>query len=298
MKNTISAALVKDLRERTSAGMMECKRALEESNGDIEQAIEVLRKSGAAKAGKKAGRIAAEGAVSILTSENGKRAAMLEVNSETDFVARDANFTAFVSALTETVMQADTQDVEAISNMTLQGKGVSVEEARQELVTKVGENIQLRRALVVKTDSAGVIGSYIHGNRIGVLVELDVDNQDLARDIAMHIAASRPVVVAPENVPQDLVDKEKEIYKAQAETSGKPAEIIEKMVMGRLKKFLDEVSLVGQPFVKDPDVTVGSLLNKHRAKVLSFHRYEVGEGIEKVTEDFKEAVMSQVQQGS
>lgn len=291
--NVISAALVKELRERTNAGMMECKKALEESGGDMEGAIEVLRKSGSAKAIKKAGRVAAEGMVCVLTQ--GKQAIMLEINSETDFVARDPNFTNFVKAVAETALQAQETDVAKIAGLVLQGAAPqTVEEARQVLITKVGENVQIRRAVISGT-TAQTVGSYIHGNRIGVIVELDTDNNDLARDIAMHIAASKPIVITPESVSQDLIAKEKEIYMAQAATSGKPQEIIEKMVMGRLKKFLDEVSLVGQPFVKDPDVTVGGLLNKHRAKVLAFHRFEVGEGIEKVVEDFKEAVMSQAQ---
>jgi elongation factor Ts len=274
--------------------MMECKKALEKSSGDIQGAIEELRKSGQAKADKKAGRVAAEGAIVI--TDNGKQAVMLEINSETDFVARDANFTAFVKACAETALAAKTQDVPAFSALTLQGSTQTVEEARQSLIAKVGENVQIRR-IIVSGEAAASVGTYIHGSRIGVIVELDVDNKELARDVAMHIAASKPIVVSPDNVPADIVAKEKEIYLAQASTSGKPQDIIEKMVAGRLKKFLDEVSLVGQPFVKDPDVAVGTLLNKHRAKVLAFYRFEVGEGIEKITEDFKEAVMSQVQGG-
>jgi elongation factor Ts len=291
----ISAAQVKELRERTGAGMMECKKALEISAGDIERAIEELRKSGATKAGKKAGRVAAEGAIMIVTASNGKSAAMVEVNSETDFVARDSHFTAFVKAVAETALHTNVQDVNQLATLPLYGHGPStVEEVRQELVAKVGENIQIRR-IIISNPAAVTVGPYIHGNRIGVIVELDLDNKELARDIAMHIAASRPLVISPENVPQDVVAKEKEIYLAQAATSGKPQDIIEKMVAGRLKKYLDEVSLIGQPFVKDPDMTIGSLLNKHRAKVLAFYRYEVGEGIEKTSEDFKESVMSQVQ---
>jgi elongation factor Ts len=295
MTVNISAAQVRELRERTGAGMMECKKALVVSEGDMERAIEELRKSGATKAGKKADRIAAEGAIAIAV--DGKLAVMVEVNSETDFVSRDGNFTAFVKAVAETALRNKVQDVAQLATLKLEGYGdLTVETARQELVAKVGENVQVRRIILTSADAA-TVGTYLHGSRIGVLVELDVDNNDLARDIAMHIAASRPIVVSPENVSQDLVAKEKEIYMAQAATSGKPQEIIEKMVVGRLKKFLDEVSLTGQPFVKDPDVTVGSLLNKQRAKVLAFYRYEVGEGIEKVTEDFKESVMSQVQNG-
>lgn len=288
---TISASQVKELRERTGAGMMECKNALTKCAGDMEKAIEELRKSGAAKAGKKAGRIAAEGAIGI--TDAGKQAVMVEVNSETDFVARDANFTGFVSSIVGAILDSNIQDVAEFANHKL-STGKTVEETRAELVAKVGENVQIRR-IVVSSSAAATTGTYLHGNRIGVIVELDVDNKDLARDIAMHIAANRPLVISPESVPQDIVAKEKEIYLAQAATSGKPQEIIEKMVVGRLKKYLDEVSLTGQPFVKDPDVTVGSLLNKHRAKVLAFYRFEVGEGIEKVTEDFRESVLSQAQ---
>ncbi len=297
MANVISAALVKELRERTGAGMMECKKALEASQGDIEVAIEELRKSGAAKAGKKAGRVAAEGAIVIATTADNKRAVMIEINSETDFVARDTNFTSYVKAVGDTALQGNIADVAALSAAQLAGQGKSVEEARLELVQKVGENVQIRR-IQTTGDQAAYVGSYTHGNRIGVIVELDTANEELARDVAMHIAASRPIVVSPDKVSQDLIDKEKEIYTAQAATSGKPADIIEKMVVGRLKKFLDEVSLTGQPFVKDPDMTVGTLLAKNKAKVLAFHRYEVGEGIEKIVEDFKEAVMSQAAQGN
>lgn len=292
MTVNISASQVKELRERTGAGMMECKKALTESNGDMELAIENLRKSGAAKAGKKAGRVAAEGVIVI--KDNGKRAVMVEINSETDFVARDGNFTAFANAIAEAALEAQEQDVSKFSAMVLPGGTKTVEEVRQELVSKVGENVQIRR-IILSSSSAATVGTYLHGSRIGVIVELDTDNKDLARDVAMHIAASKPIVISPDNVPQDIIAKEKEIYMAQAATSGKPQEIIEKMVLGRLKKYLDEVSLTGQPFVKDPDTTVGNLLNKHRAKVLAFYRYEVGEGIEKVVEDFAEAVMSQVQ---
>lgn len=293
MTKNISAAQVKELRERTSAGMMECKKALERSGGDIEGAIEELRKLGITKAGKKAGRIAAEGAIVI--ADNGKQAAMIEINSETDFVARDNNFIAFIKAVAETALSAQTQSVDELANVPLKGfEPETVEGKRQDLVAKVGENIQIRR-LVVSNPAATIVGTYLHGHRIGVIVELDAENKELARDIAMHIAASRPMVIASEDVSHEIIAKEKEIYMAQAMTSGKPQAIVEKMVDGRLKKFLDEVSLLGQPFVKDPDITVGSLLNKHRAKVLAFYRFEVGEGIEKASEDFKEAVMSQVQ---
>lgn len=289
----ISASQVKELRERTGAGMMECKKALEASAGDINRAIEELRKKGRAKADNKAGRIAAEGVIVI--AENDKQAIIAEINSETDFVARDANFTSFASAVAETALAAKETDTRALSAMPLSGAvNRTVEEIRQELVAKVGENIQIRRLMLSNPDVSAV-GTYNHGNRIGVVVELDTDNKALARDIAMHIAASKPLVIAPEDVSPDVVASEKEIYMAQAATSGKPQEIIEKMVTGRLQKYLDEVSLLGQPFVKEPEITVGSLLAKHRAKVLAFYRFEVGEGIEKTSEDFAEAVMSQMQ---
>lgn len=293
MSITISAALVKELRERTGAGMMECKKALEVVGGDMELAVEELRKLGRTKADKKAGRITAEGVIAI--ADNDKKAAMIEINSETDFVARDTNFNEFVKLAVEAALLGNVTNVDALLQLPITpGSSQTVEEARQNLVAKVGENVQIRR-MAVSNPQAAIVGTYIHGHRIGVMVELDSENKELARDIAMHIAASKPIVISPENVPQDIIDKEKEIYLAQAETSGKPQEIIEKMVAGRLKKYLDEVSLLGQPFVKDPDVTVGSLLNKNRAKVLAFSRFEVGEGIEKRQEDFKEAVMSQVQ---
>ncbi len=291
---SVSATQVKELRERTGAGMMECKKALEVTGGDVQLAVEELRKTGRAKADKKAGRVAAEGIVLIQASSDGKQAMMIEVNSETDFVARDDNFLRFVDAVATTALQAKAKEVSALSASSLAGHGnTTVEEARQALVAKVGENIHVRRLAFV--DIAHTIGTYLHSNRIGVLVELDVNNPELAKDIAMHIAACKPVVVAPEDVPHDIVEKEREIYLAQAAGSGKPQDIIEKMVNGRLKKFLDEVSLLGQPFVKDPNMTVAALLSKNRAKVVAFVRFEVGEGIEKETENFVEAVMSQVQ---
>lgn len=292
----ITAAQVKELRERTGAGMMECKKALESASGDMQLAIEELRKSGRTKADKKAGRIAAEGVIVLLTAEDGKSAIMLEINSETDFVARDTNFLSFADAVAKTALAGKIRDVNVLMTSTLLGQSVTVEEARQALVAKVGENISVRR-LVLTDASAASIGTYVHGHRIGVLVELDVDNKEVARDIAMHIAASKPLVIAQEDVPSALVDQEKEIFSAQAATSGKPQEIIDKMVTGRVKKFLDEISLLGQPFVKDPNIQVSALLGKNRAKVVSFTRFEVGEGIEKNTEDFVEAVMSQAQGG-
>lgn len=288
----VTAGQVKELRERTGAGMMECKKALEATDGDMERAIEELRKSGRAKADKKASRIAAEGVVIVKTSDDGKHAVMLEINSETDFVARDENFMAFADVVVKTALAAKAQDAAVLGGLMLQGTQTTIDEARQGLIAKVGENINIRR--VITKESSACVGTYLHGSRIGVLVELDVDNAELAKDIAMHIAASKPMVIFPEDVPADVVAKEKEIYMAQAAGSGKPQDILEKMVDGKLKKYLAEISLMGQPFVKDPDMLVSSLLNKHRAKVVSFVRYEVGEGIEKAEEDFVEAVMAQV----
>lgn len=289
---SVSAAQVKELRERTGAGMMECKKALEITKGDIALAVEELRKSGRAKADKKSGRIAAEGAIFIRLSSDGKSAILLEINSETDFVARDENFLKFASEVADVALAHQANDVATLANLSL-NSGTKIEEARLALIAKVGENIHLRR--VVFISAAHDVGTYLHGNRIGVVVQLDVDNKELAKDVAMHIAASKPLFIAPEDVSSDIVAKEKEIYMAQASGSGKPQDIIEKMVAGRIKKYLDEVSLLGQPFVKDPNVTMGSLLQKNRAKVVSFTRFEVGEGIEKEKEDFVEAVMSQVQ---
>ncbi|HEX2549656.1 MAG TPA: translation elongation factor Ts [Gammaproteobacteria bacterium] len=288
---SVSAAQVKELRERTGAGMMECKKALEITKGDIKLAIEELRKSGIAKADKKSGRIAAEGVIIVRLSDDTKQAVLIEINSETDFVARDENFLKFTNAVADVALQNQANSIETLSNLPF--TNTSIEEARQALVAKVGENIHLRR--IEFQESPHHIGSYLHGNRIGVLVKLDVDNAELAKDIAMHVAASKPLFIAPEDVSSEMVAKEKEIYMAQASGSGKPQEIIEKMVAGRIKKYLDEVSLLGQPFVKDPNITIAALLSKHRAKVVAFTRFEVGEGIEKETEDFREAVMSQVQ---
>lgn len=290
----VTAAQVKELRERTGAGMMECKKALEATGGDMQTAIEELRKSGRAKADKKASRIAAEGVVIIKSTSDGKQSVMVEINSETDFVARDENFLAFADAVARTALAAKVQDIQALSKLPIDGHaGMTVDEARQALIAKVGENVNIRR-IILTNITAATVGTYLHGNRIGVLVELDTDNQDLAKDVAMHIAASKPMVIAPEDVSADIVAKEKEIYMAQAAGSGKPQEIIEKMVNGKLKKFLDEISLLGQPFVKDPDVMVSNLLGKNRAKVIAFTRFEVGEGIEKEEENFVEAVMAQV----
>ncbi|GAB4359487.1 MAG: translation elongation factor Ts [Gammaproteobacteria bacterium] len=290
----ITAALVKELRDRTGAGMMECKRALVESGGDIEAAVEQMRKSGAAKADKKAGRVAAEGAVLIAAQRD--VAALVEVNCETDFVAKDENFRSFSEQVAQQVLAQRPADVEALKAVTLEN-GVTVEDARQELVAKIGENINVRRFVLI--DGAGaVFGRYLHGNRIGVVVVLEGGDESLAKDIAMHVAASRPVCVSEDQVPEELLEKEKAIFVAQAEQSGKPAEIIEKMVDGRLKKFLKEITLEGQPFVKNPDQTVGQILKEAGASVREFVRYEVGEGIEKKQENFADEVMAQVKGSS
>ena len=261
---------------------MECKKALTASGGDMERAIEELRKSGMTKADKKAGRVAAEGAIAIIASSDGKQAVMVEVNSETDFVARDANFTAFVKAVAETALQTKIQDVDAAFSLTI-CRSCSAYGGRSTFGTRLQKWVKMFKFAVLCSAMQLQHGWDLYSWQSywcdgGAQM---YDNKELARDIAMHIAASKPIVISPEHVSQEIVAKEKEIYMAQAATSGKPQEIIEKMVAGRLKKYLDEVSLIGQPFVKDPDVTVGSLLNKHRAKVLAFYRYEVGEGIEK-----------------
>lgn len=287
---TITAKMVQDLRERTGAGLMACKKALSASNGDLEAAIETMRKSGQATADKKAGRIAAEGIIIIKSSADHKFAIILEINCETDFVARDEQFKHFAEMAATAALQAKAKDVATLLNLTVGGQ--TVEEARRALVSKIGENIQIRRLALV--ESTGVVASYIHGGRIGVLVNLVGGDIQLGKDLAMHIAANNPLVVMGNQVSSDLIAKEKEIFSAQAQASGKPAAIIEKMIDGRIKKFLDEVSLMGQPFVKDPNITVAQLLEQKGAKVSQFVRYGVGEGIEKQTENFVDAVMAQV----
>jgi elongation factor Ts len=286
----VTAALVKELRERTGLGMMECKKALVETDGDLEQAIDNLRKSGQAKAAKKAGRTAADGAVVALVSDDGKTGVIVEVNSETDFVARDDNFKGFCDKVAQLVLDTKETDVEKLKDASVDGS--TLEEVRTALIQKIGENIQVRRAQVVES-ADGVVGAYIHGGKIGVLVALNGGDQELGKDVAMHVAASNPQVVNPDDVPEETVAKEKEIFSAQAKESGKPDEIIEKMVTGRINKFLKEVSLVEQPFVKDPDTTVGKLVKNAGASVLGFIRYEVGEGIEKEEVDFAAEVMAQ-----
>jgi elongation factor Ts len=283
----MSALQVKELRERTGLGLLECKKALTAANGDIDAAIEELRKSSGMKAAKKAGRTAADGVVSAKVADDGSYGVLVEVNSETDFVARDESFLAFVAAVVDAAFASRQTDVAALMDGEL-------EQRREALVQKIGENIGVRRIAV--TDAAdGVVGAYVHGNnRIAVLVELTSGDQDLARDVAMHVAAVNPQVVSPDDMPAEVVAKEKEIYSAQALESGKPPEIVEKMIGGRIKKFLAENSLVEQAFVKDPDTTVGKLVSAAGAGVASFSRFEVGEGIEKEEVDFAAEVAAQL----
>jgi len=288
----IGAAVVKELRERTGAGMMDCKRALVEAGGDLEQASELLRKSGQAKADKKAARVAAEGTVLVKGTTDEHKYVVVEVNSETDFVAKDENFAGFAATVAEAALAGEYADVAAL--MASESDGKTLETRRQELVAKVGENIAVRRFQVLQ--SSETIGSYLHMGRIGVLVELQGGDSGLARDLAMQVAATSPRYVSAAEVPEDELAKEREILAAQALQEGKPEEIVQKMVEGRLRKHLDEVTLTGQPFVKDPDTKVEKLLAAVGASALSFVRYEVGEGIEKKEDDFVQEVMAQASQ--
>jgi len=283
----MSAALVKELRERTGLGLLECKKALAAAGGDIEVAIEELRKSSGMKAAKKAGRTAADGVVAIRIAADGKSGVIGEVNSETDFVARDENFAGFVSQVMDKAVELQTDDVAAIA-------GGDIEDARQALVQKIGENISVRRIGVVSA-AEGVVGGYVHGNnRIAVLVELAGGDEELAKDVAMHVAAVNPAVVSPADMPEEQLQKEREIYTAQAADSGKPPEIVEKMIEGRIRKYLSENSLTEQAFVKDPDVTVGKLVKAAGASIAGFTRFEVGEGIEVEKVDFAAEVAAQL----
>ena len=292
----ITATMVKELRDRTGAGMMDCKKALQEADGNIETAIEEMRKSGVAKAAKKAGRIAAEGNIIIRENEDASEFVILEINSETDFVAKDDSFKSFGDEVADCIMTRRPADIEQLMQSTLNNdSGLTVEESRQQLVAKLGENISVRRFTHIKSDT-GRIGSYLHGNlRIGVLVELDGGDDVLAKDIAMHIAGINPppVCISDKDVPEELLAKEKEIFMAQAEESGKPPEIIEKMVLGKVKKFVQEISLLSQPFVKDTEQTIDQLLKAANATVKEFVRFEVGEGLEKRSDNFADEVMAQ-----
>ncbi len=287
---SISASMVKELRERTGAGMMECKKALVETDGDMEAAAELLRKSGQAKADKKAGRVAADGKIVIRT--DGGKAVVVEVNSETDFVAKDENFIAFAEAVADAALVSGATDVDAFASETL-ADGRSVEQARTDLIAKVGENISVRRIASITSD--GPLGHYTHGAKIGAVVALEGGDEELARDIAMHVAAINPTCIDESGVPADTLERERRIFAEQAAESGKPAEIVEKMVSGRVAKFLKEITLVGQPFVRDDKISVGKLLDKAGARVTAFVRFEVGEGIEKKQENFADEVMKQIE---
>ncbi|MBW3550731.1 MAG: translation elongation factor Ts [Proteobacteria bacterium] len=282
----INASLVKELRERTGAGMMECKKALVENNGDVEVSAEWLRKQGLAKADKKASRVAAEGR--IVAAQTDGKAVLVEINSETDFVAKDANFIAFTESVGEAALGAS--DVETLKTAKL-GSGQTVEETRAELIAKVGENVQVRR--ISHMESANTLGAYVHGGRIGVLIELKGGNADLARGLAMHVAAMNPPYISPAHVPADFVAKEKEIALAQVKDTGKPAEILEKMISGKVAKTVNELCLTGQPYVLDTNQTVEAALKAAGAEVLGFVRLAVGEGIEKQSDDFHAEVMKQ-----
>ncbi len=290
---SITASMVKELRERTGVGMMECKKALVETDGDLDSAAELLRKSGQAKADKKAGRVAAEGRVAV--AADGGKAVVVEVNSETDFSAKHEDFIAFVEAVAKAALASGETDVAKLAVADI-GGGKTVETARLELVHTIGENISVRRVAMV--ESSGTIGHYTHGAKIAALVAMDGGDADLARDVAMHIAATNPACIDESGVPAETLENERRILTEQAADSGKPADIIEKMVAGRVAKFLKEITLLGQPFVKDPDVTVGELLAGASASVTSFVRFEVGEGIEKKVDNFVEEVMAQVKGAS
>ncbi len=290
---SVTASMVKELRERTGAGMMECKKALVETSGDLDAAAESLRKSGQAKADKKSSRVAADGKVVIV--QDGGKAVIIEINSETDFVAKDENFVVFTEAVAVVALGAGITDVSTLSTQPL-GNAKTVEQARTELVSKVGENISVRRVAIVKND--GPIGFYTHGARIGAIVALEGGDDELARDIAMHVAAINPICIDGSSVPAADLERERRIFSEQAAESGKPPEIIEKMVTGRVAKYLKEITLVGQPFVKDSEQTVGKLLSAAGASVTSFIRFEVGEGIEKKEENFADEVMKQIEDAS
>ena len=292
---SVTAESVKQLRERTGAGMMECKKALVETGGDLEAAAEIMRKSGLAKADKKATRIAAEGRIAFAGSADGKSGVLVEVNCETDFVAREGDFVAFADAVAKVALASGATTVETL--LAAKGSdGVTLEERRRVLIAKIGENLSVRR--LARLTAPTVLGSYLHGARIGALVALDHGNaelaKELAKDLAMHVAAINPQYLDSSAVAPEHLAKEREILIAQAATEGKPPAIVEKMVEGRLRKFLAEITLIGQPFVKDPDVTVEKLLKQAGAKIIDFARLEVGAGIEKKQENFADEVMAQV----
>lgn len=292
---SITAAMVKELRERTGSGMMECKKALVETHGDLELAIENMRKSGLAKADKKSGRTAAEGVIGVKVSDDAKTAVIVDVNCETDFVAKGDDFVNFVNNITAALLASDVETDAQLLAMKL-ADGSIVDEVRRGLIAKLGENITVRRFAKYHTAEGGTAG-YLHGSKIGVIVELTKADNELGKDIAMHIAASKPECVSEDQVAPELIEKEKEIFSAQASESGKPAAIIEKMIAGRISKFLAEITLLGQPFVKDDKISVGKLVASKGNNVVRFTRFEVGEGIEKKEENFAEEVMAQVRGG-
>ncbi len=290
----ITAAMVKELRERTNAGMMDCKKALTESGGDMEAAIEALRKKGAASAEKKAGRITAEGVIARYSSNDGQQEVLVEVNCETDFVAKDESFIAFTNQVAACIAKHHPTDVETLMQSAIGESGDTVEQTRQALIAKIGENVSVRRFENWIADTNERLNAYLHGKRIGVVVETTGGRDDLGRDIAMHIAASSPMCVSKDDIPADILEKEKQIFAAQARESGKPEDIVEKMVTGRIQKFIKENTLLGQPYVKDPDQTVAKLLDAENAGVVRFLRMEVGEGLEKREEDFAAEVAAQL----
>jgi len=294
----ISAAHVKELRERTGSGMMECKKALVDADGNMDAAIEALRKTGLAKADKKAGRIASEGLVVIELGDNGKTAAIAEINCETDFVAKKEEFQTFSSAVGKRVLADNPADIGSLMAMPLvDGNAETVEDARKALIATIGENITVRR--FIRVESENTLASYRHGVRIAVLVELAGGDAALGKDLAMHVAAHdpRPVCISEAQVPEEMLANERNIFTAQARESGKPDNIIEKMIEGRIRKYLGEITLLGQSFVKDPDQSVGKLLDDAGASVVRFERVELGEGIEKKSENFADEVMAQVKGG-
>jgi len=292
---SVTAEAVKQLRERTGAGMMECKKALVETNGDLDAAAELMRKQGLAKADKKAARVAAEGVVALEKSADGKSAAMVEVNCETDFVAREADFQGFSADVAKVALTAGAADVEALVANKL-ASGETIDERRRALISKIGENITVRRHATMS--STGFLGAYRHGTRICALVAIEGGDAALAHDLAMHVAASNPEFLSAADVPADLVAKEREIETEKALAEGKPADIVAKMVEGRIRKTLNEKALLGQPFVKDPDQTIEKLLKAAKAEIKAYQRFEVGAGIEKKQDDFVGEVMAQVKASS
>nr|VFJ69167.1 MAG: elongation factor Ts [Candidatus Kentron sp. FW] len=292
----ISAASVKELRERTGAGMMECKKALVETDGDLEAAIESMRKSGQAKADKRAGRVAAEGIIAMHLADDTRMGVMVEVNCETDFVAKGEDFQEFATHVAKRAFEERPNDLEGLLGLPMEkGGAITIEGQCKELIARIRENLTMRRFHKMESQD-GVVGAYLHhGGRIGVLVELSGGgDSELAKDIAMHVAANRPLCVSENEIPADTKEKERDIFRAQAASSGKPPEIIEKMITGRMNKFVAEVTLLGQPFVRDPDISVQKYLSKSGASVVGFTRFEVGEGIEKKTGNFADEVMAQV----